>query len=66
MRKEAEVHVYDIECPACHAVPGEGCVSRTGGSMELPHRERNRAIREREARDAGCGGEIEGNTNEEP
>jgi len=53
VRKEAEVHVYDIECPTCHAAPGEGCTNRSGDPMELPHRERNRAIRELEQQDEG-------------
>jgi hypothetical protein len=52
MYQLAEVHVYEIACPRCHAQPGEGCVMSTGRSMELPHGERNRAIREREAKDA--------------
>jgi hypothetical protein len=64
VRKEAEVHVYDVECPTCHAVPGAGCVSRTGAPMELPHRERNRVIREREARDGGLGEATKAGTNE--
>ena len=52
MYQLAEVHVYEIACPRCHAQAGEGCMSTTGRSMDFPHSERNRAIREREVGDA--------------
>jgi hypothetical protein len=50
MYQMAEVHVYEIRCPRCSAAPGVGCLTRTGKPMEFPHRERNQAIRDREAR----------------
>ena len=50
MYQFAEVHVYEIGCPRCSAGPGVGCSTRTGRPMEFPHRERNQAIRDLEAK----------------
>ena len=50
MYQLAEVHVYEIGCPRCSAGPGVGCSTRTGRPMEFPHRERNQAIRDYEAK----------------
>lgn len=52
MYQLAEVHVYEIACPRCGAKMNEGCTSTAGRSMDFPHGERNRAIRQREAQDA--------------
>ena len=56
MYQFAEVQVYEIGCPRCSAAPGVGCSARTGRPMEFPHRERNQAIREREAKDGKAKG----------
>jgi hypothetical protein len=56
MSQFAEVHVYEIGCPRCSAGPGVACSSPAGVPIEFPHRERNQAIREREAKNDEANG----------